>query len=186
MTRRAAPVPVRRARRGFTIVEAIAVISVLAALGSIASTLIYTSVSGYRNISTQAQLVEEGSTALERLQTELRKIPLDSTASGTAPLISSVTATSMAWNSNYSLSLSGTQLSLTENGGTSSALLNNVSSLTIQCYDESNTALAASLSGSACNSIRRIAITITLTRDSITTTLRTKVFLRSTMSGGVP
>ena len=176
------PTPLRR--RGFTIVESIAVMSVLAVIGSISSALIYTGVTSYRDASTLGQIHEEEATAMARLAVELRKIPLSSSAGTMAPLISSVTAASMAWNTNYSLTLTGSQLLLVEAGGASSVLLDNVTAFSITCYDESNAAMAASLSGAACYPIRRIAVSFTVSRQGTTDTLRTKFFIRSTMQGG--
>ena len=72
---------------------------------------------------------------------------------------------------------------LVEDGGAAAVLLSDVSSLAVQTYDESNAALAASLSGAACDDIRRVAVAITIERSGVTETLRTKLFLRCTMAG---
>jgi type II secretory pathway pseudopilin PulG len=174
----------QRQRSGFTLVEAIAVMCVLAIVGSLSSALIHTGVASYRDAAAQSLLHEEAATALARLAVELRRIPLDSGAGTTAPLISSVTATSMAWNGNYSLALSGSELRLVEAGGPAATLLDNVVSLTIQCFDESNTAMAAGLSGAACHPIRRVSVWVTVARDGRTDSLRCKFFIRSAMKGG--
>lgn len=173
-----------RRHPGFTLVEMIAVMSILAVIGSISSALIYTGVSSYRDASTMGQIHEEEATAMARLAVELRKIPLSSSAGTMAPSITSVTATSLAWNSNYSLTLSGSQVQLVEAGGAASTLLDNVTAFSIQCYDESNAALAATLSGAACYPIRRIKVSFTVSRQGMTDTLETKFFIRSTMQGG--
>ncbi len=178
--------PNPRHRRAFTLVETIAVMTVLAVLGSLSSALIYTGVLSYRDASTLAQLHEEEATAIGRLAIEFRRIPLNSGAGTMAPLISSVSATSMSWNSNYSITLSGSQLRFVEAGGAAATLLDNVTAFSIQCYDEANTALAATLSGAACYPIRRIAVSVSVSRQGISDTLRTKLFIRSTMQGGLP
>jgi len=170
--------------RGFTIIETIAVMSILAIIGSIASALLYTGVSSYRDASTLGQIHEEEATAMARLAVELRKIPLDPAAGTMAPLISSVTPTSMAWNTNYSLTLSGSQLQFVEAGGAASTLLDNVTDFTITCYDESNAVLAGTLSGNGCYPIRRIKVSFTVSRQGISDSLTTKFFIRSTMQGG--
>ena len=171
-------------RRGFTIVETIAVMSILGIVGSVSSLLIYSGVASYRGAAVLAQIHEEEATAMARLAVEFRKIPLDGTAGSMAPQISSVTATSIAWSTSYSLTLSGTQLRLVEAGGATSTLLDNVTAFSIQCYDEGNAALGASLSGAACYPIRRITVSFTVSRQGTTDTLRTKFFIRSTMQGG--
>lgn len=170
--------------RGFTLIESIAAIVVLAVLGSITSLLILAAVDGYSDAATSAQLHGEASIALDRAVRELRKIELDSAAAGVAPNISSVTATSIAWEPNSSLSLSGAQLLFVDNGAAAAVLLADVSALSIATYDESNTALAASLTGDQCDPIRRVALDVTLQRHGVSETLRTKVFIRSTLSGG--
>ena len=130
-----------------------------------------------------AQLHSELSVTMDRIVRELRKIPRDDAAAGTAPDIASVTATSITWDTDYSLSLSSTNLMYTENGGTAAVLQNNVTAFTVQTYDESNSALAASLSGNNCDPIRRIQLTLTMQRHGVTESLRTKMFLRETMVG---
>ncbi len=170
--------------RGFTLIELIATIVVLAVLGSITSLLILNAVDGYSEAATSAQLHGEASIALDRAVRELRKIELDSAATGVAPNISSVTPTSIAWEPSSSLSLSGAQLMFVDNGATAAVLLDDVSALSMTTYDESNTALAASLTGVACDPIRRVALEVTLQRHGVSETLRTKLFIRSTMSGG--
>ncbi len=178
----ATPTPSRP--RGFTLVETIAVMFLLAVIGSISSALIYSGVSSYRDASTLGQIHEEEATAMARLAVELRKIPLSTTAGTMAPMISDVTPTSIAWNTNYTLSLVGAQLQLVEAGGAASILLDDVSALTITCYDESNNPMAATLSGAACYPIRRIAVSFTVQRHGISDSLRTKFFIRSAMQGG--
>lgn len=175
-------------RRGFTVIEAIATIVVLAVLGSITSLLILNAVDGYSDTATSAQLHGEASIALDRAVRELRRIELDSGASGIAPNIDTVTATSITWSDSgadsYSLSLSGADLMLAVDGGAAAVLLADATAFSVATYDESNTALAASLTGVACDPIRRVALEVTLQRHGVSETLRTKLFIRSTMSGG--
>src|SRR5258707_12521358 len=102
--------------------------------------------------------------AMARLAAEFRAIPLDPAATPAAPLISSVTPTSIAWNTNYSLALSGSQLRLVVAGGGASTLLDTVTGFSIQCYDQSNAPLATTLSGAGCSPVRRIAVSITVSR----------------------
>lgn len=173
----------RPTRRAFTLVELVAAMTVIATLGSIVSLLITTSVGGYSRASLTAQLNAETGIALDRIDQLLRFIPMSGAGS---PDISSVTATSITWNTNYTLSLSGTQLMLSEAGGASSVLLNDVSAFSIAAFDQSNTAMAASLSGSACSGIRRLQVSITQTRSGVTESLRTRIFIRSMMSGVSP
>ena len=176
--------PARNVRRGFTLIEAIATIVVLAIIGSIASLLILTAVDGYTDAATTAQLHMEASTAMDRIVRELRKVPLDSGAAGVAPDINDVTPTSITWGANGELSLTGNKLQLTTSGPPLGDLLDDVSAFTVQTYDEDNAALGETLTGAACDPIRRIELDLTLQRGDVSTSLRTKLFVRSTMSGG--
>ena len=129
----------------------------------------------------------ELSISLDRIVRELRKIKLDSGAAGVAPDIDAVTSTSIAWRdangAACSLTLSGTDLLLVVNGGASNILLSDVTGMSLGTYDENSASLPASLSGVACDSIRRVEISITLSRLNVSETLGTKLFIRSTMSG---
>jgi prepilin-type N-terminal cleavage/methylation domain-containing protein len=173
----------RTSHKGFSLIELIATIAVLAALGSVASTILMTAMRAYNNTAISAQLHDELSMTMERITRELRKIPLNSSGAASSPLITNVTANSINWNNTSSLSVTGTQLMFVDAGAASRPLQNDVTSFAVQCYDESNAALAASLSGSACDAIRRIQISITISRYGVSETLRAKVFVRSTMVG---
>jgi len=174
----------RRPRRGgFTMVEAIATIVVLAVLGSVTSGIILQAVDGYTEASTQAQLHAEMSIALDRAVRELRKIPLDSGAGGIAPDVDDLSPTSVDWEGDYHLGLTGGDLLMTINGGAQRVLMSDVSAFGVSAFDESNAALGATLSGAACDPIRRLELTLTASRHGVTATVRTRVYLRSTMEG---
>jgi prepilin-type N-terminal cleavage/methylation domain-containing protein len=175
--------PSHSSRRGFTLIETIAAMVVVAVIGSLASGILYTAIGSYRDATTRAQIHNNCSAAFDRLTKLLWSIPRDTSASVVAPLISNVTATSITWDTDWTLSLSGTQLMLTENGGTARAVLDNVTAFTVSCFDQSNAALAASLSGSATQAIRRIQIQVTVTRQGISESLRTRAYIRSLMTG---
>jgi prepilin-type N-terminal cleavage/methylation domain-containing protein len=170
-------------RRGFTLVEMVATIAVMAALGTVASTTVLSALNSYLSASTRAQLHTEISMAVDRIVRELQNTQLDTSVSGVAPDIESVSASTITWNDDYSLTMSGGQILFTENGAAAAPILNDATSFGVQTYDESNAALGASLSGSSCDSIRRVRITITMQRNGIAETLRVKVFLRCTMEG---
>ncbi len=173
----------RSTRRGFTLIEAVATMTILAAIATVASNIILTSADGYLDASTSAQLHTELSIGLDRLVREVRNIDLDDSASEIAPDIDAVTPSSIDWGGNNSVALVGTEVQITEDGGIAAILLTDASSFSIQCYDEDNTALSTTLSGSGCDVIRRIELTISLQRHGVTETLRTRVFLRATMQG---
>ncbi len=171
------------ARRGFTLVETITAASLTAVLAMSSTALVYTSVGAYRDATTRAQLAEESSAAMDRLTRALWSIGRDSTAPIIAPAIASLAPTSIVWNGNWSLTLTGDQLMISENGATARPILRNVTAFSIQALDQTNTAMAATLTAAATQPIRRLQIQITVSRNGVDETLRSKVFIRSTMTG---
>ena len=166
-----------------------ATVAVLATLGSIASFLILDSVDGYTEAATSAQLHAELSIAMDRATREVRKIEPDSGASGVAPNITDVNAAdnNIQWTDSdsdaYSLYQSGSDLMLEVDGGGAAVLMSDVTVFTVLTYDEDDAALVAPLSGAACDDIRRVALNVTVQRNGVTESLRTRVFIRSMMSG---
>jgi hypothetical protein len=146
--------------------------------------VVYTALATHRSAYTTLQLHEELSTTMERIVRELRKIPLSVSAGTKAPDIASVTASSITYSTSSSFALSGSSINFVDAGATAVTLLSGVTSFSIQCYNESNAALAATLSGAACYPIRRIQVQISCQRDGVTETVRTRLFIRETMSGG--
>jgi prepilin-type N-terminal cleavage/methylation domain-containing protein len=176
-----------RHRRAFTLIESMATVAVLATLGSIASFLILDAVDGYTEVTTSAQLHAELSIALDRITREVRRIELDGGAAGIAPHIVGVGDTYLAWqdsdSDNYSFTLSVGVLYLQIDGVGGSALLTDVSAVTVKAFDEDDTEIGLPLAAAACDPVRRISVDITLTRAGVSESQRAKVFIRSTMSG---
>ena len=172
-----------RSRRAFTIVEAIATMSILVAIGSVVSGLIFTASRSYTDAAFAAQLQAELSTAMSRITRELRYIPIDQTSAPVIPKINSVTAASITWSTNSSITLNSGQVQLVLLGGTAEVLLQDVTAMTVSTFDETNTALAATLSGSATAPIRRVQVSVTITRNGVSQSLTGRVFLRGLMAG---
>lgn len=173
-----------RLRRAFTLVEAVATITVLGVLGSVTSGIIVQATDGYIEARIRGQLHAEASVALDRIAREIRSIPLDAAASGIAPDIDNCLASYIEWNAlGNRISTADGDLLLKKNAGTAQVLMNDVTAFSIAAFDESNTQLGFNLSGATCDPIRRLEFTLTAVREGTTVTLRTRVFLRSTMSG---
>lgn len=172
-------------RRGFTLIEMIATIVILAAIGTVASNILLTASDGYLNACAGSQLTSELSMAMDRIVREFRQIDLDDDAAADiGPDINNLTPASITWHTNYSLTWTGSTLELVENGGAAETMLTDVKGFSITAYDEDNSALAATITGDNCDDIRRLSVTITMQRYGVQSKLRSKVFIRSTMARG--
>ncbi len=176
------------ARRAFTLIEMIATVVIIGTVGSVASGIIYSASRAYTEAALGAQLHAELAAGLDRIDRAVREIGLKSPYASSAPNIVSLSASAITYNTSSVLTFnSGTgEITLSEGGGPTGVLLRDVSTCTFSAFDESNTALASSLSGAACDAVRRVSVSITLTRGGATQTLRTKVFLRCMLEGGAP
>jgi prepilin-type N-terminal cleavage/methylation domain-containing protein len=178
-----------RCRRAFTLIESMATVSVLAVLGSIASFLILDAVDGYTDAATSAQLHAELSIAMDRAMREIRKIELDTTASGVAPDITSINAAgdNIQWNDSVngacSLYKTGANLMLDVSGSGAAVLLGDVTAFSVKAHKEDDSEMVNPVSGGDTEDIRRIALNLTVQRNGVSESLRAKVFIRSTMSG---
>lgn len=172
----------QRCRRAFTLVELIATMAVVGTLGSVSASILMGGMTGVMESTLSSQLHSELSMALDRVDRELRTIPRDADVVSIAPDIDSLTATSLTWDTDSTLAKVGSELQLTLAGGTAITLLDDVTSLSITAYNDSNSAMAASLSGASCDDIRRIRVQVTISREGVTESLHTKVFLRCAMA----
>jgi len=175
-------------RRGFTLVEAIATIVVLAVVMGVSSRLIYAGADAYTAGSVRAELHSQLCAAMDRVVSELREVRATPSSSPVTPNISSVSATSIAWTgpdgTARTVALSGSSLNLTVGAASATALAVGLTGFTVACYDESNAALGASLSGASTAPIRRVELTVQGSAGGVSETLRTRVFLRCMVSGG--
>jgi prepilin-type N-terminal cleavage/methylation domain-containing protein len=171
-------------RRGFTLVEAIATIVILGSVMAVCARVISTATAAYTSSATRAEMHAELSSAMERIMLELRSCRIG-TGGTFGPDISAVNAAGVTWTTpsgTRQLSVSAGSLILTMNGA-GAPLAMDITSFSVQAFDQSNTALSATLNGSECVPIRRIEITISATRQGVTETLRSRTFLRCTAMG---
>ena len=184
----------RQTRRGFTLIESMASVVILATSASLASFLIIDSIEGYTEAGTSAQLHAELSVGLDRAVREIRKIELDSAAATPpGPNITDVTATTFQWldsaGLSYQIALNGggdeVQLEVASAvmGTNLATLITDVTSLSVQCYDKNNGAIVPPITADDCDAIRRVELNITVARYGVSETLKAKVFIRSTMDG---
>lgn len=180
------------ARRGFTLVEAIAAMTIIGVLGSLTSQLVLRAAQSYSEAATRAQLHAEISSALDRIDKEFRQIAIRTPYASVAPGIEAVSATGITWldgGTQRSIAAAGGSLTyFDQSSNTTSTLIGSTSSLSIAvaAFDETGTAITLPAAGSACDGIRRLSLTITATRSGMTESLRTRVYLRCTMQGATP
>lgn len=167
----------KRQQGGFTLIEAIATIVVLAALGSIASSILFTVSESYLKASAIAQMHNEASSAMERMVRELRNIP--STPTGVS--IDATQTSSITWSGTSGVSLNGSQLRFSH-AGAHYALANNCIAFQIQTFDHSGNVLPATMNAAQAQHVRRIIVTITLEQNGLSHTVRSGVYVRSAIA----
>ncbi|MBL1216077.1 MAG: prepilin-type N-terminal cleavage/methylation domain-containing protein [Planctomycetes bacterium] len=176
----------RLSASGFTLVETIAVITVLAVIGSMVSMLLLTSSTGYHDASVQGQLHVETSSALDRVVREFRQIEaVDDGQGSLMPDITSAAENAIAWSTDSSLSVNGDQQLILRLGGTDSVLATDVTALALDYLDGTASSLLSGgqVPNGSLPDIRRLSISLTVTRSGLSDTLHTRLFLRSVMEG---
>lgn len=159
--------------------------TLFAIVGVIASRIVFQAYAAHDAAVLRAELAGDLNNAMDRITTELRTMGQKAGTTPAAPDISALTASSItfgAGGSTRTITLTGSNLQLTAETGTA-VLAGNVTAFTLQAYDTSNAALPASPTAAQLLTARRVQITLTATKNSVTETLRTKVFLRCVASG---
>ncbi len=179
--------PFRRpGTRAFTLVELLCAMVILGVLGSVTAAIIARASASFSGAGIGGQLSSEASGALEVITRRLRDIDGVAASVPAAPSITSVSSSSIVFNTNSSFTLAGTQVLFSDAGTTSMPIANDVTTFSLTALDESGSAIALPVSGSDTAAIRRIGVTIALSRSGITETLRTQVFIRALASGAKP
>lgn len=168
---------------GFTLIESIAVIVVLSIVATTAALLVGQMATMYRDRAVQGQLHVEASVALDRMMREIRSIANTDDEGTTIPNITSATTTALQWESGKFIDVNSGNLRLNADGSNTDILATDVSAIAFNYFDDAHTSL---LSGSSVptddlGSVRRVSVSLTLTRHGESETLQTLVFLRSMM-----
>ncbi len=178
----------RRCRRGFSLIEVLAVVVILGIVGGVSSSLTLTNVASFTDSSARIQLHGEASVTLDRLVREFREIDPDPEAGPPHPDISQAERTVLRWSGTHMMRLAGESLLLSTDGVHEDVLCEGVSELAMDFLDESNRSLlmAGAVPDGDLALIQRIAIRLSVTRQGITETLTTRVFIRAAMTGETP
>lgn len=170
-------------RPGLSLVEAIAVIAVLAVIGGSSAGLLIRASTAYAASRDAASIHRETSAALERIARELRDaapIPTDDASEYRAP-IHEATATMVRFGNDRRLTLSGTMLNWSENNGADDwPILTDVRSFTLTYYDPDGTPIASPLPANPI--VHSVSINIEAGSPDRPVKLRTTTFLRANLA----
>lgn len=173
----------RRHAAGFTLIESICAMVVLGAVGLGASGLIARVTDTFQAAATDGELAAELGAALDRVERALREIP---GKTGGSAALESLTPASIGWTvggAPWSLALANGELRLTGDAADPAVLARDVTALDVAAFDQSNDALAGTLSGGGLDAVRRVQVRVTAERQGRSVTLRTRVFLRACVEG---
>ncbi|MCE2967852.1 MAG: type II secretion system protein [Phycisphaerales bacterium] len=175
----------RGTRGAFTLIELLCAIVVLGVLGSVTSAIILRAGVAFAGAGVASQLALEGDSAMEAVARLIRTIPTRTGTSPAAPMITSVAADSITFGSATTIARVGTELRLTE-GGQTRTLADDVSDFLIEPMSNAGAALSVPMSGAAVDAVQRVRVTLSLSRNGQSQTLRTTVFIRSLLAGAQP
>ena len=146
-------------RRGFTLVELIAVMVVLGVMATIPAGVVRQLAEANNATAIRTQMFNEASMAMDRIVSMIKFTPVRAAAPQT-PALSSVSATAIAWENGDALSLSGTTLSLCsvrdgDTAGNLRPLVSNVSALAITPLNDAGANLLTTHATSTLNAVQR-------------------------------
>jgi prepilin-type N-terminal cleavage/methylation domain-containing protein len=159
-----------KGRKGFSLIEFIIVITVLAVITSLAISLLVAIADAWVLHRQRRQMTEAGQIAIDRMAREIRRVR--DRNSFTTAAASSLRFTDID-STDITFDLSGTTLRRTLGGVTINPLADNVSALTFTYYDSAGATLSAPVATPS--NIRRIQVDITFTYSGSNFYLRSQV-----------
>lgn len=173
----------------FTLIELVVSISLSSVICGLAASLLWNASRQQSEISARSELTDGASAALEVMVRYLREIPQNECPGGATPClnghaqVTTATATQIRYGNN-GFRQNGSNLEMTSNNAVNwYTLAGDVSSLQLTYYNR----LGQDLAGlsNPCNdaqNMRRVVLTLTLSRSNQTATVRTGLFLRNFMN----
>lgn len=154
---------------GFTLIEMVIVIVILAILAGIANSILTEGLTGYIQGENIVTANWQGQVALQRMSREIRLI-------NSSNMISTMTGSNLAFTNinsdTVAFSLSGTSLTLTLNGN-SQILADGIQSLTFSYFDKNGTSTAIN------SAVRYITLSINVTYQNANYVLTTSIYPRN-------
>lgn len=175
--------------RAFTLIELVASISVGVVISGIAGALVWNASKIRTETAARSELVDTAAAAVEHVVRYLREIPQDECPGNPTPCllgnaqIDTASAALLEFGQT-GFRLSGGQLQLTTDGGANwHPLANDVSAFAFTYYDRSGAVLSSlPLSATDRHAVRRIHLTLDMSRGGETAKVRTGIYLRSFMN----
>lgn len=164
---------------GFSLVETIAAITVMGIIAATVAPMVWQALDSKRSAHEAAALTEEAATTLDRIASELRTIPLDSTNASLD--LSTLDDSAIAWNTPAGLvrirQVAG-RIERKVGHKPAIVLADACESLVFRAYADDNTELPRTAPPSA---VRRLSVELVMQNALAQASLRTKVVPRSLM-----
>jgi prepilin-type N-terminal cleavage/methylation domain-containing protein len=181
-------------RRAFTLIELIAVMVVVAAIGVIGAMTMQRAAAANSQVATRGGLYTEASSAMDRIVRKLQSTPIRPSTDPAQPSIASFTDTTITFDDQSTITYDAAAQTITlrdtvagDTATDTPVLIGYISSFAAAPYDESNNNLfttlgVTTLDSTQSGSIRRVSIQFTITREGQSVTLRTRAFPRCCMA----
>lgn len=171
----------RSSKFGFTLIETLAVMVIIATISAVLSTVLYAATDAYTIADDGRRAVDRVSLAIQTLSHEIRRQPGPSDGSAPSSIISA-TDTSLEFESGLLVELQGSALLLTRPGQAAATLLDPVESVVFRLLPDGPPGVAALDPGAGDDpgTARLVEMSI----DAGTGELTTRLFLRSSLRSG--
>ncbi|HUN82649.1 MAG TPA: hypothetical protein VMV81_14185 [Phycisphaerae bacterium] len=181
--------PRRTIARGFTVMELVVSITVSVIICGAASALLWNAASQQAQVAARADMIDNGSAAMELMVRYLREITQNECPGNPTPClngnaqVTTATSTLIQWGS-YGFRQNGTTLEMsTDNAASWHRLTTDLSTLQLTYFNRTGQDLSTQSSpGNLPANMRRIVIDLTLSRATQVVHLRTGLFLRNFMN----
>ena len=173
------------ARRGVTLIEAIAVIAVLGVIGSLVAGTLFRGVEANMLVTKEAELTHRCEMALHRIASDLRLVPVSDVDGRYGPALNRVQSTRIQFASGDQYALDGTDL-IYYTSGSQVILASGVSAFQVVPLDKWGDPIGGVVAWGNCDNVHAIQLTLALEDQGVSATLGTTAYLRcwNVLAGG--